>query len=972
MKHEIIFLIIASILLANSINSQSISNDNTNVFIGTGGHGHTFPGATVPFGMVQLSPDTRLTGWDGCSAYHYSDSIVYGFSHTHLSGTGVSDYGDILILPIQGKVKRFEKNKPGSSFKHSNEKAHPGYYHTFLDDYGVTVDLTTTKRCGFHRYSFSKKDKATIFLDLKHRDFVKASGIKIIGKNKIEGYRNSSAWATNQKIFFSMQFSQDFDVSKLIVNSKINDNKKIENADSVKAFFEFTLNNKKEILVKIGISSVDIEGARKNLEAEISGWNFDTVKRQAENDWNKQFNKIQVSGGSKDAKTIFYSALYHLSIVPNLFSDIDGRYRGMDDKIHTNKNHDTYTVFSLWDTYRAAHPLYTLIEPKRTADFINTFIGQWEQSGILPVWELAGNETNCMIGIHSIPVISDAVLKNIKGFDIRRAYTAMKSSMEQDKPELNIYRDNSYISAGKISESVSKTLEYAFDDWSIAQVSEYLNDKADYRKYITRAQFYKNVFDPNTHFMRPRQNGGWRSPFNPKEVDFNYTEANSWQYSFYVPQDVQGLIPMMGGKRNFINKLDTLFTTTSKTTGRHQADITGLIGQYAHGNEPSHHMAYLYNYAGVPWKTQKMVRKIMDEMYHNAPDGLSGNEDCGQMSAWYVFSAMGFYPVCPGSNDYIIGSPEFDDISINLENGNTFKIAAKNNSPENIYIQSVMLNEKPYNKSYISHFDIIKGGELVFEMGNTPNYNWAITAQESPISTIDKYLLTPSPYVENSVQTFYDSKRIELKHIFDYDIYFSIDNGNYKLYEKPIVINKSTKLKFYAQSNKGEKSYVVSSVYYKLKKGRSIKVKYPYNSQYTGGGQTGLIDQIRGSTNFADMTWQGYQGTDFEAVVDLGKLSDVNTIGAEFLQSANSWIWLPERVVFSISTDGKTFDTVKTIKNDIPQTEMQTVIKEFTIKNLNRRAKYIKVQAKNIGVCPKWHPGAGGKAWVFVDEIIVK
>ncbi len=965
-----IFIAIFALALSN-IYGQKIISPKANIFIGTGGHGHTYPGATVPFGMVQLSPDTRLTGWDGCSGYHYSDSVVYGFSHTHLSGTGVSDYSDFLILPIQGKIRKFKRNKPGSHFKHSSENAYPGFYHTYLDDYGVDVDLTTTERCGFHKYTFKNNGKATIFLDLKHRDFVKDSGIKIIGKNRVEGYRYSSAWATDQKIYFSLQFSQDFDSYDLSINGKTNNVKSAEKADSIKAFFNFILNDSREILVKVGISSVDIEGARKNLAAEIKDWDFDNIKTQAKNKWKKQFDKIKISGGSEEERTIFYSAFYHVSVVPNLFSDIDGRYRGMDGLIHSDKKHDTYTVFSLWDTYRATHPLYTLIEQKRTSDFINTFIGQWEQSGKLPVWELAGNETNCMIGIHSIPVISDAVVKNIKGFDINRAYTAMKSSIEQDKAELNLFRQNACITAGEISESVSKTLEYSFDEWNIAQVSMYLGEIAEYRKYITGAQFYKNVFDPNTRFMRPRQNGGWRSPFNPSEVDFNYTEANSWQYSFYVPQDVNGLIEMMGGNRNFIGKLDTLFSTSSETTGRHQADISGLIGQYAHGNEPSHHMAYLYNYADAAWKTQKMIRRILKEMYQNEPDGLSGNEDCGQMSAWYVFSAMGFYPVCPGSNDYIIGSPLFDSSVINVGNGKSFTIKAVNNSPKNIYIQSATLNGKPYNKSYISHFDIIAGGKLELIMGDTPNQNWP-GANGAPKSSINKLKLVPSPYVVNSAQTFYNRKKIELKHIFDYDIYYSLDNGEFMLYKNPFYITKSTKLKFFARSKDGERSYFVNSAFYKLKKGRSIKTKYPYNSQYTGGGSTGLIDQIKGSTNFSDMTWQGYQGTDFEAVVDLGKLTDVNKISAEFLQSANSWIWLPEKVVFFISQDGKSFEEVKSFSNDVPKENMDTVIKEFTVDGLNKKAKYVKVFAKNIGVCPKWHPGAGGKAWLFIDEITVE
>lgn len=945
-----------------------------NPFIGTGGHGHTFPGATAPFGFVQLSPDTRLTGWDGCSGYHFSDTIVYGFSHTHLSGTGVSDYGDILLLPIQGKSKTYRKNKPGSKFKHQNEKANAGFYHTFLDDYGINVDLTATERCGFHKYTFSKKGKAKIFLDLKHRDFVNDSGLKIVNNHEIEGYRFSSAWAQKQKIFFVIRFSKDFDSRQIFFNGKFSDKDNFNKADSIKAFFNFILDGKQQIMVKIGVSAVDIKGARKNLNVEIPGWNFLKILNKTRSKWKKQFDKIEIIDDNNDKKNIFYTALYHTMIVPNIFSDIDGRYRGMDDKIHTDTLHNVFTVFSLWDTYRATHPLYTILEQKRTSDFINTFIHQWEQSGILPVWELAANETNCMIGIHSIPVISDAIMKGIKGFDIEKAYRAIKNSMGQNKSELDFYRKYGYIPADRIREAVSKTLEYAFDDWSIAKVSGVLGDIAGYRKYITRAQFYKNVFDPQTGFMRARINGGFRTPFDPKEVDFNFTEANSWQYSFYVPQDIEGMITLYGGKKQFGAKLDTMFNTSSKTTGRHQADITGLIGQYAHGNEPSHHIAYLYDFAGEPWKTQKLVRRIMAEMYKNSPDGLSGNEDCGQMSAWYIFSALGFYPLTPGSNVYIIGSPLFKKAIINLENGNRFTIIAKNNSRENIYIKSVELNGKPYNKFYISHFDIMKGGMLEIVMDSVPDTAWAAGKNSVPPSAIKNCALIPVPYITDASKTFVDKKTVTIKH-FDNNvsIYYKLNNtGKFLKYNSPLTITGDTEISFYAMDDKGNKSYIETSVFKKIQQGRKVKIKNRYGNQYTGGGDNGLIDMIKGGENFSDGSWQGYEGVDFEAVVDLGKIENISLVSADFLQSQGSWIWMPEYVEFYYSLDGKKFIKIGKVKNDINDKESRTIIKEFFIKTNKLKAKYIKVFAKNRGICPKWHPGAGNKAWIFIDEIGIK
>ncbi len=968
-------MLILIFLIAFIFNSNAQISTFVNPFIGTGGHGHTYPGATAPFGMVQLSPDTRLTGWDGCSGYHYSDDVVYGFSHTHLSGTGISDYGDILVLPIQGEIKKYEKNKPGSVFKHENEVANAGYYRTRLDDYGVNVELTATERCGFHRYVFDKRGKAKIFVDLKHRDHVNDSGLRIVSDSEIEGYRFSSAWTDNEKVFFVIRFSQPFESDE--INGKKGIRQNIEHADSIKAFFDFALKNDRQLLVKVGISFVDIQGARKNLNQEIKGWNFDEILDQTREKWEKQLNKIQIKDKDSEKKTIFYSALYHTMIVPNIFSDVDGRYRGLDDEIHRDKNHNTYTVFSLWDTYRATHPLYTLIEQKRTSDFINTFLSQWEQSGILPVWELAGNETNCMIGIHSISVIADAILKNIKGFDLDKALIAMKNSMEQDKKELNLYRKYSYIPAGKVRESVSKTLEYAYDDWCISQVCKYLGNQADYRKYITRAQFYKNIFDPQTHFMRARLNGGFRSPFDPREVDFNYTEANSWQYSFYVPQDIAGLIKLHGGEENFSGKLELMFNTASETTGRHQADITGLIGQYAHGNEPSHHTAYLFNFAGKPWKTQYYTRKIINEMYHNAPDGLSGNEDCGQMSAWYVFSAIGFYPVTPGSDKYIIGSPVFEEVTINLENGNSFTIKTHNNLDKNIYIQSAKLNGKPYSKSYISHFDIMQGGILEFEMGDKPNKKWGTGKDNIPVTSIDDNILISVPYVEDPAQTFTYTKEIVLKHQDENAmIYYSLDKNDnlddFTLYTSPLEFDSPGEIRFYAMDKPGNQSYVISSSFRKVQKGRKVKLTNRYSTQYTGGGDQGLIDMIRGGENFADGSWQGYQGVDFEAVIDLGKVQDIHSVSAGFLQSAGSWIWMPDYVEFFYSTNGKNYQKIGKINNTIYEKEMNTIIKDFSLKTDNIKARYIKVVAKNKGICPKWYPGAGGKAWIFVDEVEVE
>src|SRR5689334_7721104 len=729
-------------------------------FIGTAGHGHTFPGAIVPYGMVQLSPDTRLTGWDGCSGYHYSDSKIYGFSHTHLSGTGISDYGDILLTPTVGR------NYSGH-FEHGNETATPGYYSVKLDDDNVLVELTTTARVGMHRYTFPRTDNANIVIDLAHRDKVLDSGLRTLGVNLVVGWRKSSAWAKDQVVYFALEFSQPYTAHE-------------SNEKDKKDYFRFDTRSGAPILVKVGISAVDIDGALKNLRAGINHWDFDRVRAEAKAAWNNELNKITVSGGTGSQLTSFYTSLYHVMTVPNLFMDVDGRYRGRDFKTHTAGDFSNYTVFSLWDTFRAAHPLYTIIDRKRTRDFIKTFLAQYEQGGRLPVWELAANETDTMIGYHAVSVIADAVAKGIDGFDLNLAFEAMKHSAElRQQRGLGAYIDHGFIATEDDRESVSKVLEYAYDDWCIAQVAKKLGWTADYERYMARAQSYKNVFDYSTGFMRPRSNGNWVDPFDPREVTFAFTEANSWQYTFFAPQDISGLIALMGGVPQFARKLDQLFTAESRTTGREQVDITGLIGQYAHGNEPSHHMAYLYDYVGEPWKTQSRIASIMDRFYKPEPDGLIGNEDCGQMSAWYVLSAAGFYPVTPGSTVYAIGSPLFPEVRFNLENRNTFVVRTVNASERNVYIQSARLNGKPYRKSFLSHDDLMAGGELVFTMGPRPNTRWGVGAGNEPVSRIVAPEIVPVPVIKAAGQTFRGRLQIDIVSINrkPVELYYTIDGS---------------------------------------------------------------------------------------------------------------------------------------------------------------------------------------------------
>ena len=632
-----------------------------NPFIGTGGHGHTYPGATVPFGMVQLSPDTRIDGsWDGCSGYHYSDAIIYGFSHTHLNGTGVSDYGDIMLMPTMGEPS-FDNKIYSSTFSHSNEKASAGFYSVKLDKHNIDVRLTASTRVGFHEYIFNKDGLANIILDLNHRDKLLEGRVRIIDDKTIEVLRRSEAWARDQYVFARIEFSQKMKVSRI---NKSNAEKLEISAIS----FSKQVKKGEKILVKVSLSPTSYDGAKLNM-SEIKGWDFNKVKQNAEQLWDKQLAKIEVTETDKDKLAIFYTALYHTMVQPNIAQDIDGKYRGRDNQIHQAEGFDYYSVFSLWDTFRAAHPLYTLIEKKRTSNFINTFLKQYEQAGRLPVWELASNETDCMIGYHSVSVMADAMAKGITGFDYEKAFEAAKHSAMLDHLGLDAYKKNGFISMDDEHESVSKTLEYAYDDWCIAQMAMILNKKEEYDYFMKRSQSWKNVFDWNTGFMRPKKNGGWDKPFDPKEINNNFTEGNSWHYSFFVPQDIFGMIEAYGGNEKFEAKLDEMFNSESKTTGREQVDVTGLIGQYAHGNEPSHHMAYLYNYVGKPEKTSEKVHYILDNFYKNSPDGLIGNEDCGQMSAWYVLSSMGIYDVTPGSGEWAGVKPYFDAVMIDLKDG---------------------------------------------------------------------------------------------------------------------------------------------------------------------------------------------------------------------------------------------------------------------------------------------------------------
>lgn len=980
-----IFFFLSVFFLSKCL-AQTAYSSYVNPFIGTGGHGHTFPGATVPFGMVQLSPDTRIDGsWDGCSGYHYSDSIIYGFSHTHLNGTGCSDYGDIMFMPISG-ASTIENKKYASEFSHANEKATAGYYSVKLDN-GVNVELTATTRVGLHRYLFPQDKQANIILDLTHRDKTLGSYVKITGPRTIEGYRHSEAWAKDQYVYFVAEFSEDFEWEAFINNKSFKDQKLKDNyysGENVKAIFTFA-NAKKPVMLKVGISPVSVDGAKKNLATELPGWDFEKTKSSAEALWNKELAKIEVSSSDANKLTIFYTALYHTMMQPNTAMDVDGMYRGRDNKIHKAEGFTYYSVFSLWDTFRGAHPLYTLIDQKRTSDFINTFLAQYEQGGRLPVWELGSNETDCMIGYHSVSVIADAMVKGIKGFSYDKALEAAKHSAMLDHLGLKAYKQNGYISVDDEHESVSKTVEYAYDDWCIAQMAKVLNKKVDYDHFIKRSQYWKNVFDTKTNFMRPKKNGGWLTPFDAKEVNNNFTEGNSWQYSFFVPQDVYGLIDAMGGNKNFEKKLDELFTTSSQTTGREQADITGLIGQYAHGNEPSHHMAYLYNYVGKNYKTQERVRQILSDFYKNAPDGLIGNEDCGQMSAWYVLSSMGFYPVCPGSPNYELGSTIFPSCTIHLENGKNIFLYSKNYTDKSYYVSSVTLNNKKYTASAINFVELLSKGlptdniKISFDLSAKPKTAAANISKKRAALQTKENALVLAPVISSPSLFFKDEMQIELQGASpNYKLYYTLDGtdpgAKAMQYNSPITIKDIMTIKSIAINEKGEKSSVTVGSFYKMPHADwKLKINSTYNKQYTAGGDDGIIDGQRGTTNWRTGSWQGYQSQDFECIIDLGKEKEISSITSSYLQDTRAWIVFPKQVEYYTSEDGKTFTLFGTIENGVPADDYDLQMREFNSnKPAKLNARYVKVKAVNFGKLPEWHQGSGGDAFIFIDEIDIK
>lgn len=784
-----------------------------NPFIGTEQVGHTYPGATSPFGMVQLSPDTRVEDWSACSGYQYTDTMLYGFSHTHMSGTGGADLGDILFLPLTGGFDAtYLKEKKQMGMLKSGERTTAGYYSVKLTN-GVLAELTTTPHCGVHRYTYPEGERS-LLLDLTHylkKEKIHKLELKQISETEIQGMRFTSGWVSNQPIYFVARFSAPIRKINGWCDGKLTYAKELNGKD-VRAVIEFE-NGNQPVEIVVGISATGYEGALKNIDTEMPAPKFDEALAQAVESWNEEMGRIDISGASEDEKTIFYTALYHTMICPNIFSDVDNKYLGMDGKVHQGEA-PHYATFSLWDTYRAVHPLYTLLYPDFNADMMRSLVEKGEQFGRYPKWELWGGDTDCMIAFHAISVLGEAIMKDLGGFDYEKAYQLCKKTYEAGLDQFELYEKYGYVPCNETGrKSVSKTVEYAYNDWCLAQIAKKLGHQEDYEFYLKRSGNYRNLFDGETGFFRGRDNRGvFTSHFSGNYMDENFTEATPWQYRHYVPHDIKGLTNLLGGRDSLARSLDALFEADTAILGKRLPDVTGRLGQYAHGNEPSHGTAFLYAYSSEPWKTSALTKKILSCFYQNATHGLCGNDDCGQMSAWYVFASIGMYPMCPGSGEFILTAPEFDKTTINLTNGKKFTIRVKGDR-EDAYIEKISLNGKEIDRNYIKYNEIMEGGELVYVLSDKPNMKRGLDEGALPYSMTEENK-APMPYTTSDIQFFPHERSVILKVRHpEAKIYYTLDGSEpddrSALYTQPIKLNASATIKAVAYAEGKTKSEVM-------------------------------------------------------------------------------------------------------------------------------------------------------------------
>ncbi len=973
--------------------------------IGTDGHAHTFPGATLPFGMVQLSPSNDFKEWDWCSGYHYSDTILKGFAHTHISGAGLAALGDILLMPTYGqlKIKPGTEEDPDSGFRsrfsHDREEATAGYYSVVLDDYNVKVELTCTPRVGFHRYTFNSAGQGNVIIDPTHNimENVMETEVEILSDTEIRGWKHCNGEGGDRKVYFYAKFSKPFEKSGVAINDTIQKSLSKVTNRKVKAFVSFKLEVGEKVNVKVALSHVSYAGAKANFDAEAVGITFDQVWAKAKNLWEEKMNKVHIETDKISDKRNFYTALYHSMISPNLISDVTGEYVVEGEVYHSDFNQ--YSNFSTWDTYRAVHPLMAIIEQEKTTDFVNSLASRHSDSKVgLPVWECLGHDNVCMIGYSTVSVITDAIMKDIPGIDYQAAYNAMRAAafnLEKHSNTYDVNGMNYYIKMdfvpGKIGSSVSKTTEYNYYDWCISQVARKLAKNDDMHLFRQRSKGYRNLFDRKSGYLLPKLQNGKLVEVDMSKWDglvHNYVSGNIWGYSSYVPHDMGYLIRLHGGYHKFASWLDEIFTDTTEIGGSQHVDISGFIGKYGHGDEPSHQMPYLYVHAGQPWKTQKRVREILTRFYHDHPAGLNNNDDLGQMSSWYIFGALGFYPVCPGSNQYQVGSPAYQKASINLENGNVFTVVAKNNSDQNVYIQSAKFNGEEYTKPFITYQQIKNGGELVFEMGNQPNKNWgnakADLEEMYGMKSLDDYKLHEEkqvlmPYSNDSTFSFEKSKWVELLcNTEGAEIRYTIDGSEPNLksqkYEHPVQIRKDAMVKAKA-FKKGLKESGTFIVQYLKGIPFNAETGYPKvtveGNDIGYGNKTGvlLLDGGFGSTTFNDGFWTGIDLKDMNVDIDLGTTRSISEVKPGILIYPGAWIFNPNKIEVYVSNDQENYHLIKNISMDSPEDERRFIVRP-SIQFQAVKCRFIKVKFKN-GPIPDWHMAGGRKHWIFVDEILI-
>ncbi len=1002
--NRIAALLICSVVLLQSCNLQpKEALDYVNPLIGTDGIGHTFPGATTPFGMVQLSPSDDTEGWNWCSGYHYSDKTLKGFAHNHFSGTGLAGMGDILLMPVVGEVntKPGTKEDPASGyrskFSHENETASPGYYSVVLDDNHVEVELTASPRVGFHRYTFSKAGKQNVIIDATHgvRQQVLNASVEIVSDTEVKGHKYCHDQSCGKrKVFFYAKFSKPFKTSGVTVEDEIVSDANMAEDKTAKAFVQFDGDDGDVVEVAVAISYVDHEGAKANYVAEGKGKSFDEVHTAAREMWKEKVTKIEIEG-TDEQKTVFYTGMYHNFIAPNIISDVNGNYV-VEGKKYNSKGRVQYSNFSTWDTYRATHPLWSIIDQKTNKEMVNVLVSRFTDTKTgLALWEALGFDNYCMPGYPGIAAMAEAALKHPEGLDKELIYKCIRETAFRDGGcSVNYGSDNgvryyvnySFIPA-EVGCGISKTTENNYYDFAIAQLAKNLGKKEDEELFKKRSLGYRNLFNPEVNYLWPRlSSGNWieMDTTGWDELVHHYVSGNIWAYSAYTPHDMLGAVDLFGGKEKYSDWLDNMIGTPLNMKGEQHVDIAGFIGKYSHGDEPGHQIPYLYNFAGKPWKTQELARRVMTEMYSHKLDGMVNNEDCGQMSAWYIFSAMGFYPVAPADLNYYFGSPLLPKAVINLEDGKKFTVIAKGTSAENKYIQSVSLNGEKVDKLYITHNDIMQGGELVFEMGSTPNKDWGVGENALPQYQKDlaKYKAVPqacfTPYITDPKLRFSDKRTIKLVTKTEgAKVYYTLDGSTptekSKEYTKPFEVKKMVELKAIAYKDGLKPSQVYTqklqkSVFVVLDEGYPKITFENVPQKYGAKDGSQLVDMIYGSETFSDRKWTGVNRKNLVIEFDLGKPMNISSVELNTLTSTLKWRFPPKSITI-LAKNAKGKYNLVTRKSFDKINGHAKKINHHMMKFSTRKTQYVKVIVENYGALPKWHRGAGKLPWIFVDEV---